>query len=105
MAYDDALNIYLEAAKMPHIAIHGVDCHIGSQITELSPFLDAFDRVLALVDALEQQGIHIQHIDAGGGIGICYSDETPPQFGAYAAAMQENSANVRLNWCLNLAAH
>ncbi|HQO16564.1 MAG TPA: diaminopimelate decarboxylase [Methylotenera sp.] len=89
VAYDDALNIYLEAAKMPHIAIHGVDCHIGSQITELSPFLDAFDRVLALVDALEQQGIHIQHIDAGGGIGICYSDETPPQFGAYAAAMQE----------------
>ena len=89
VAYDDALNIYLEAANMPHIAIHGVDCHIGSQITELSPFLDAFDRVLALVDALEQQGIHIQHIDAGGGIGICYSDETPPQFGAYAAAMQE----------------
>lgn len=89
VAYDDALGIYLEAVNMPHIAIHGVDCHIGSQLTELSPFLDAFDRVLALVDALEQQGIHIQHIDAGGGIGICYSDETPPQFGAYAAAMQE----------------
>ena len=89
VAYDDALNIYLEAANMPNIAIHGVDCHIGSQITELSPFLDAFDRVLALVDALEQHGIHIQHIDAGGGIGICYSDETPPEFSVYAAAMQE----------------
>ena len=89
VAYEDALNIYLEAANMPNIAIHGVDCHIGSQITELSPFLDAFDRVLALVDALEQHGIHIQHIDAGGGIGICYSDETPPEFSAYAAAMQE----------------
>lgn len=89
VAYEDALNIYLEAANMPNIAIHGVDCHIGSQITELSPFLDAFDRVLALVDALEQHGIHIQHIDAGGGLGICYSDETPPEFSAYAAAMQE----------------
>ncbi len=89
VAYEDALNIYLEAANMPNISIHGVDCHIGSQITELSPFLDAFDRVLALVDALERHGIHIQHIDAGGGIGICYSDETPPEFSAYASAMQE----------------
>jgi len=88
VAYEDALNIYLQAAAMPNIAIHGVDCHIGSQITELSPFLDAFDRVLALVDALEQNGIHIQHIDAGGGIGICYNDETPPEFTAYAAAMR-----------------
>lgn len=87
VAYEDALDIYLQAAAMPNIAIHGVDCHIGSQITELSPFLDAFDRVLALVDALEKDGIHIQHIDAGGGIGICYSDETPPEFSAYASAM------------------
>jgi len=87
VAYEDALNIYLQAAAMPNIAIHGVDCHIGSQITELSPFLDAFDRVLLLVDALEQHGISIQHIDAGGGIGICYNDETPPEFNAYAAAM------------------
>ena len=87
VAYEDALNIYLQAAAMPNIAIHGVDCHIGSQITELSPFLDAFDRVLLLVDALAQHGITIEHIDAGGGIGICYSDETPPEFTAYAAAM------------------
>lgn len=88
VAYEDALNIYLQAAEMSNIAIHGVDCHIGSQITELSPFLDAFDRVLALMDALEQNNIHIQHIDAGGGIGICYSDETPPDFAAYAIAMR-----------------
>lgn len=87
VAYEDALDIYLQAAAMPNIAIHGVDCHIGSQITELSPFLDAFDRVLALVDALEKNGIHIQHLDLGGGIGICYSDETPPEFGDYAKAM------------------
>ena len=87
VAYEDALDIYLQAAAMPNIAIHGVDCHIGSQITELSPFLDAFDRVLALVDALEKNNIHIQHIDLGGGIGICYSDETPPEFTEYAKAM------------------
>jgi len=87
VAYEDALDIYLQAAAMPNIAIHGVDCHIGSQITELSPFMDAFDRVLALVDALAKNNIHIQHIDLGGGIGICYSDETPPEFGDYAKAM------------------
>jgi len=93
VAYEDALDIYLQAAEMPNIAIHGVDCHIGSQITELSPFLDAFDRVLALLDALEENKIHIQHIDLGGGIGICYSDETPPEFTAYAKAMREKLGN------------
>ena len=98
VAYEDALDIYLQAAAMPNIAIHGVDCHIGSQITELSPFLDALDRVLALVDALEAKGIHIQHIDAGGGIGICYRDETPPDFMAYATAMRTKlgDRNVKL---------
>lgn len=93
VAYEDALDIYMQAAAMSNVAIHGVDCHIGSQITELSPFLDAFDRVLALVDALEQRGIHIQHIDAGGGIGICYNDETPPAFDAYATAMRQKLGN------------
>ncbi len=88
VAYEDALSIYLQAAAMSNIAIHGVDCHIGSQITELSPFLDALDRVLLLVDALQQHGIEIQHIDAGGGIGICYSNETPPEFKVYAEAMR-----------------
>lgn len=89
VAYEDALDIYLQAAEMSNIAIHGVDCHIGSQITELSPFLDAFDRVLALVDALAENNIQIQHIDLGGGIGICYSDETPPEFTTYAKTMRE----------------
>ena len=93
VAYEDALDIYLQAAKMSNIAIHGVDCHIGSQITELSPFLDAFDRVLALVDALAENGIVIQHIDAGGGIGICYSDETPPEFTVFASAMRAKLGN------------
>lgn len=98
VAYEDALDIYLQAAAMPNIAIHGVDCHIGSQITELSPFLDAFDRVLALVDALAKNDIHIQHIDLGGGIGICYSDETPPEFTEYAKAMlaKLNKRDIKL---------
>jgi len=87
VAYEDAFTLYKRATGMANIDIHGVDCHIGSQLTELSPFLDAFDRVLALVDQLEDAGIHIQHIDAGGGIGICYSDETPPDFSDYAKAM------------------
>jgi diaminopimelate decarboxylase len=87
VAYEEAFALYQRATALPNIAVHGVDCHIGSQLTELSPFLDAFDRVLALVDQLEQAGIHIQHIDAGGGIGICYSDETPPDFAVYAAAI------------------
>lgn len=87
VAYQEALPLYLNAAAMPNIEIHGVDCHIGSQITELSPFLDAFDRVLALVDALQANGITIEHIDLGGGIGICYQDEAPPAFNDYAKAM------------------
>ena len=92
VAYEDALSLYQRAAKMPNIAIHGVDCHIGSQLTELSPFLDALDRVLALVDQLEAAGIAIHHIDAGGGIGICYVDETPPDFAEYAQAMRQKMA-------------
>jgi diaminopimelate decarboxylase len=87
VAYEEAFTLYQRAAAMPNIAVHGVDCHIGSQITELSPFLDAMDRVLMLVDRLADAGIAIQHIDAGGGIGICYNDETPPDFSAYANAI------------------
>ncbi len=87
VVYEEAFTLYQHAAALPNIAVHGIDCHIGSQLTELSPFLDAFDRVLALVDKLEQAGIPIQHIDAGGGIGICYSDEMPPDFAVYADAM------------------
>jgi len=98
VAYEDAFSLYQRASDMPHIAVHGVDCHIGSQLTELSPFLDAMDRVLALVDQLDAAGIHIQHIDVGGGIGICYSDETPPDFSVYAAAVLKKveGRNVKL---------
>jgi len=77
---------------MPNISIHGVDCHIGSQLTELSPFLDALDRVLLLVDQLEEAGIHIRHLDIGGGIGIRYADETPPNFADYSKAVLDRLA-------------
>lgn len=74
-----ALGIYQKAAELSHIEICGIDCHIGSQLTELSPFFDAADKILALVDELTLAGIHIQHIDFGGGLGVCYDNETPPK--------------------------
>lgn len=98
VAYEDAFSLYQRAQALANIEVHGVDCHIGSQLTELSPFLDALDRVLALVDQLETAGIHIRHIDVGGGIGIRYADETPPDFSAYADAILQKlqGRNVKL---------
>jgi diaminopimelate decarboxylase len=81
--FNQALSIYLDAKGMSHIAIKGIDCHIGSQITELKPFVDALDRVLSLVDQLKKNNIQLSHIDIGGGIGICYQDESPPDFEIY----------------------
>jgi diaminopimelate decarboxylase len=92
VAFEDALDLYQQAAQMPNIAVHGVDCHIGSQITELSPFLDALDKVLGLVDALTERNINIQNIDVGGGVGITYNDETPPEFATYTAAIMQKLA-------------
>ncbi|PPC87606.1 MAG: diaminopimelate decarboxylase [Methylotenera sp.] len=87
VAFEDAIAVYEQAAAMPNIAVHGVDCHIGSQITELAPFIEALDLILGLVDALAAKNIPISHIDVGGGIGITYSDETPPEFKTYAQAI------------------
>ncbi len=70
--------VYRRAAELPHIAVKGVDCHIGSQLTDTSPFLDALDRVLALVDSLAAEGIAISHLDLGGGLGVRYRDEQVP---------------------------
>lgn len=95
VAYEEALSLYKRAAALPNIAVHGIDCHIGSQLTELSPFLDALDRVLALVDQIEAAGITIHHLDIGGGIGIRYTDETPPAFAAYAEAIRAKLGNRR----------
>jgi diaminopimelate decarboxylase len=98
VAFDQAISVYAQAAAMPNIAVHGVDCHIGSQITELAPFIEALDLILGLVDALEIKGIKISHIDVGGGIGITYADETPPEFTTYAKAIlaKLNNRNVKL---------
>ncbi len=85
VAYDDALPLYRVASAMPHIAIKGIDYHIGSTVTDIAPFAEAFEKVLLLVDQLEAEGIAISHIDIGGGVGIRYKDETPPTIAEYAA--------------------
>jgi diaminopimelate decarboxylase len=87
VSYESAYSLYQQAAAMPYIDIHGVDCHIGSQLTEIEPFLAAMDRVLLLVDKLEAAGINISHLDLGGGVGIRYRDETPPDIAGYAQAL------------------
>jgi diaminopimelate decarboxylase len=91
---DTAIEEYRRAAAMPNIRIVGIDCHIGSQLTDKSPFLDALDKVLALVHQLEQDGITIEHIDLGGGLGIRYKDETPPEPAEYIAALMQKLAGL-----------
>lgn len=81
--------VYRRAAEHPGLRVVGIDCHIGSQLTSLEPFIDALDRVLMLTDRLAAQGIEIEHLDLGGGLGIRYTDESPPQPDAYAAALSE----------------
>ncbi|QEY59674.1 diaminopimelate decarboxylase [Pseudomonas sp. C27(2019)] len=87
-----AESVYLRAAVLSNISIKGVDCHIGSQLTTLEPFLDALDRVLLLVDRLARHGITIRHLDLGGGLGVRYQDEEPPRAGEYMAAVRERVA-------------
>jgi diaminopimelate decarboxylase len=87
IAHDRALAAYRQAAALPNLRIAGIDCHIGSQITELAPFLAALDRLLELVDALAAEGIALHHLDLGGGLGIAYRDETPPARDAMLGAM------------------
>jgi diaminopimelate decarboxylase len=78
IAIDEATGVYQTIAGSAHLKVVGVDCHIGSQLTEVKPFVDALDRVLALVDRLQENNIHLHHLDLGGGLGIRYQDETPP---------------------------
>lgn len=92
---NDAPRIYRKAAELPNLDIHGVDCHIGSQLTDISPFLDALDRVLALVDELQQSGITIHHLDLGGGLGVTYRDETPASVADYMQAIQQRLGDRR----------
>lgn len=87
IARDDALRVYKRAAAMPHLEVKGMDCHIGSQLTDITPFVDALERLLILIDELAEHGIHISHLDVGGGLGVPYNDETPPHPNEYAQAM------------------
>ena len=90
VAADRALAVYALAAASPHLDVVGVDCHIGSQLTQVRPFVDALERVLALVALLEQQNVDIRHLDLGGGLGIRYRDEEPPLPADHAAALMEH---------------
>jgi diaminopimelate decarboxylase len=87
VAYTEAVALYRKAAGLPHLRITGMDCHIGSQLTETSPFIAAIEKILLLVDQLAAEGIALEHLDLGGGLGICYNDETPPAIADYIAAL------------------
>ena len=89
IAIADAEEVYVRAAQLPNLEIVGVDCHIGSQLTTLEPFLDALDRLLALSDRLAECGIHLRHLDLGGGVGVRYRDEQPPLVADYIKAIRE----------------
>lgn len=89
IAIADAEAIYVRAAQLPNLEVVGVDCHIGSQLTTIDPFLDALDRLLVLVDRLAECGIHLRHLDLGGGVGVRYRDEQPPLVADYIKAIRE----------------
>ncbi|MCP1498636.1 diaminopimelate decarboxylase [Pseudomonas migulae] len=89
IAIADAEDVYIRAAQLPNLEVVGVDCHIGSQLTTLPPFIDALDRLLGLVDRLGDCGIYLRHIDLGGGLGVRYRDEEPPLAADYIKAVRE----------------
>ena len=100
IAIDSAVAVYQRAAQMSNIDVVGVDCHIGSQLTNIEPYLDAIDRVLLLVDRLAALGIHIHHFDMGGGLGVCYRDEKPPAPAELIHAVLGKLAGSNLTLCL-----
>lgn len=85
---DSVFDTYAYAASLPNLEVVGIDCHIGSQLTETQPFVDALDRVIVMIDKLKEMGINLKHIDIGGGLGVTYKDETPPSVEEYANAMR-----------------
>ncbi|WP_261816375.1 diaminopimelate decarboxylase [Vibrio gallicus] len=87
IAFDQASRVYQIAKGLPHLNVVGIDCHIGSQLTEMEPFIDAVDRLLTLIDGLKAEGIDIKHLDVGGGLGVVYRDELPPGPSDYAKAL------------------
>jgi diaminopimelate decarboxylase len=87
IAFERAPEVYKFAQSLPNLNVQGIDCHIGSQLTDIEPFIDATYRLLALIDDLKAQGINIRHLDVGGGLGVVYRDELPPQPSDYAKAL------------------
>lgn len=96
LAIDEAVRVYQRAAQLEHVQVVGLDCHIGSQLTELSPFIDTLHRLLALIDTLADQGISIQHLDLGGGLGVQYRDEQPPSIASYIGAIRQELGSRKL---------
>ena len=95
VSVDEAREVYKLAATLPHVKITGMDCHIGSQLAELQPFLDATDRLIRLIEQLKEDGITLKHLDLGGGLGVTYTDETPPHPSDYAAALLNKLKNYK----------
>ncbi len=93
---DAAFAVYQHAAALPHIKVIGVDCHIGSQLTTIEPYLDAVDRLLVLIDKLADSGIQLEHLDIGGGLGVVYNDEQPPQPQVLVDAVRSKLKNRKL---------
>ena len=93
VSVDEAREVYKLAATLPHVKITGMDCHIGSQLTELQPFLDATDRLIRLIEQLKEDGITLKHLDLGGGLGVTYTNETPPHPSDYATALLNKLKN------------
>lgn len=94
--HDEALDCYRTAAGLAHIRIAGIDCHIGSQITTMGPFIDALTRLQQLMDTIEDEGIHLEHLDIGGGLGIHYLDETPPPVEDFAIGVMQSLADNKI---------
>lgn len=95
VSVDEAREVYKLAATLSHVKITGMDCHIGSQLTELQPFLDATDRLIRLIEQLKEDGITLKHLDLGGGLGVTYTDETPPHPSDYASALLNKLKNYK----------
>ncbi|MCW9025032.1 MAG: diaminopimelate decarboxylase [Gammaproteobacteria bacterium] len=93
---EQVVAVYVQAAQMSHLDVKGVDCHIGSQLTETRPFLDALERVLHLIDQLAEKGIELEHLDLGGGLGIQYNDEIPPLPDEYIRALMDRLQDRQL---------
>ncbi len=97
---EKAMSVYQHIAQHKHLEIVGVDCHIGSQLLDIEPFIDALNRVLLLVDELRKKGIKLHHLDLGGGLGIPYNDETPPSPSEYAGAIKKQLSGRKLKLIL-----